>query len=49
MWGKIKKEAYGYRLLTNERQFYIDNYPAIVVEKGNFDEMILMMVRGENV
>ena len=46
---KIKKESYGYRLLTNERQFYMDNYPSITVEKGNFDEMILLMVRGENV
>lgn len=46
---KMKKESYGYRLLTNERQFYMDNYPGLTVEKGNFDEMILLMVRGENV
>ena len=43
---KQKKEVYGYRCLTNERQFYLDNYPDVVVEKGNLDEMILMMVRG---
>ncbi len=44
---KVKKEAFGYRCLTNERQFYMDNYPDIVVEKGNLDEMILLMVRGQ--
>jgi len=43
---KLKKEVYGYRCLTNERQFYLDNYPDVVVEKGNLDEMILLMVRG---
>ncbi len=43
---KIRKETYGYRCLTNERQFYLDNYPDVVVEKGNLDEMILLMVRG---
>ena len=46
---KVKKEAFGYRCLTNERQFYIDNYPDMITEKGNIDEMILLMVRGENV
>lgn len=45
---KIKKESYGYRCLTNERQFYMENYPEMVVEKGNIDDMILVMVRGEN-
>lgn len=46
---KAKKEPYGYRCLTNERQFYIENYPEVVVEKGNIDDMILVMVRGGNV
>lgn len=46
---KVKKEAFGYRCLTNDRQFYIDNYPDVITEKGNIDEMILLMVRGENV
>lgn len=44
---KVKKESYGYRCLTNERQFYLDNYPDIVIEKGNLDEMILLMIRGQ--
>ncbi len=46
---KVKKESFGYRCLTNERQYYAENYPDIVIEKGNIDEMILLMVRGESV
>ena len=41
------KETFGYNLLTNQRQFYIDNYPDIAVEKGNIDEVVMMMVKGE--
>lgn len=46
---KVKKESFGYRCLTNQRQYYAENYPNLVIEKGNVDEMILLMVRGENV
>ena len=46
---KVKKESFGYRCLTNQRQYYAENYPDIVIEKGNIDEMILLMVRGESV
>lgn len=46
---KVKKEAFGYRCLTNERQFYVENHPEVVVEKGNINEMILLMIRGENI
>lgn len=38
----VKKEEYGYRCLTNEKQFYLENYPDIVVEKSGIDELILM-------
>lgn len=44
---KVKKETFGYRCLTNERQYYMENYPNMIIEKGNIDEMILLMVRGE--
>ena len=44
---RMKKENYGYSLLTNQKQFYIYNYPDIVIEKGSIDELIMMMVRGE--
>ena len=46
---RVKKESFGYRCLTNQRQYYAENYPDIVIEKGNIDEMILLMVRGESV
>ena len=42
-----KKEEYGYSILTNERQFYQENYPDIIIEKGNIDDLILMEMRGE--
>lgn len=42
-----KKEEFGYRCLTNQKQFYLENYPQLVIEKGSIDELILMMVRGE--
>lgn len=44
---KVKKEAFGYSCLTNERRYYMENYPDIIIEKGNIDEMILIMVKGE--
>lgn len=46
---KVKKESFGYRCLTNQRQYYAENYPDMVLEKGSVDEMILLMVRGEHV
>ncbi len=41
------KENFGYRLLTDEKQFYLENYPQIVVENGNIDEVISILTRGE--
>lgn len=43
----ILKEGYGYRCLTNKKQFYLDNYPGLVVEKGNIDDIIMLKVKGE--
>lgn len=44
---KNKKETFGYVCLTDEKQFYEENYPDIAIEKGNIDEVIMMMIRGE--
>ena len=44
---RVKRESYGYQCLTRERQFYLDNYPGIVVEKNGIDELIYMMIKGE--
>ena len=41
------KENYGYRLITNEKQFYLENAPDVVVEKSSVDEVISVMTRGE--
>lgn len=42
-----KKEGFGYSCLTNQKRFYQENYPEIVVEKGSIDELILMIIGGE--
>ncbi len=44
-----KKESYGYSCLTNQKRYYMENYPRIAVEKGNIDNVITMMIRGERV
>lgn len=46
---KYKKESYGYSCLTNQKQYYIDNYPWIAIEKGTIDDVIMMMIRGVEV
>ncbi len=42
-----KKEGFGYSCLTDQRQFYQENYPELVIERGTIDELIMMMIRGE--
>ncbi len=44
---RCKKEEFGYSCLTDQRQFYQENYPDITVEKGTIDELIMIMIRGE--
>lgn len=44
---KVKKESWGYSCLTNQKQFYLDNYPELVIENGNIDDLILMINGGE--
>ena len=44
---RVKKESYGYSCLTNERQYYLENYPNITIEAGSIDELITMMIRGK--
>lgn len=43
---RVTKENYGYCCLTGEKQFYQENYPQIVIEKGSIDEVLTMMVKG---
>lgn len=41
-----KKEKFGYLCLTNRKDFYQENYPQIAIEKGNIDDLIMMMGKG---
>ncbi|MBR3151842.1 MAG: ABC transporter ATP-binding protein [Erysipelotrichaceae bacterium] len=41
------KEKYGYRCLTNEKQFYQENCPGVVVERAGIDDLILMLTGGK--
>lgn len=43
---RCKKESFGYVCLTREKQFYADNYRGIVIEKGNIDEVMMLMIGG---
>ena len=42
-----RKESYGYACLTKEKQFYLDNYPNIVIENGSLDSVIILMLGKE--
>ena len=44
---RYRKENFGYCCLTNQKQYYLENYPNIVIEKGNIDDVMTMMIRGE--
>lgn len=44
---KVKKEQYGYSCLTDERAFYVENYPQLAIERGSVDKVITMMIKGE--
>ena len=45
---KVRRENYGYACLTDQKQYYRENYPDVVVEQGNLDEVIAMMIGGED-
>ena len=44
---EVMKEPFGYSCLTNERQYYIENYPTIVIEQNHIDPMIPILLKGE--
>ena len=46
---RVKKESYGYSCLTRHGQFFLENYPNMVVETGSMDNVIMMLVKGERV
>ncbi len=42
----IKEEPFGYCCLTNQKSFYMENYPEIAVEKGSVDRVMTMLIKG---
>lgn len=46
---RVRRENFGYSALTDQRAYYLENYPMIVNEKGSVDEVISMLVKGEKV
>ncbi len=40
-----QKDVFSTTLLTNERQFYLDNYRDIVVEKSSIDDVMLLLLK----
>ncbi len=44
-----KRESWGYACLTNQKQFYLENYHSYIMEKGSIDEVITMMIKGEKI
>ena len=46
---KRKEEAFGYSLLTDQKGFYLENAPELVMEHAGLDDLILLMVKGESI
>lgn len=46
---KVARESFGYSCLTDQKRFYLENYRDVVIEKSGLDELMLMMIRGEQV
>ncbi len=44
---RIKEQSYGYECLTNEKRFYLENYPSLTIENSSIDEIIMLMIGGE--
>lgn len=43
----VRRMPFGYECLTDQKGYYRENYPDIVVENGSLDEAITMMTGGE--
>ncbi len=46
---KRRKESWGYSCLTDQKAYYAENFPDAVIEKSGIDELITLMIKGENV
>lgn len=45
----VEETRYGYHCLTRDKQFFMDNYPQFVIEKGNVDEILTIVEKGQRV
>ena len=43
----VSKENFGYSCFADDRRYYEENYPGIVIQKGSIDDLILIMAGGE--
>lgn len=46
---KSRKESFGYLCLTSRLPYYRKQMPSVVAEKGTIDDIITLMIRGEEV
>ena len=44
---RVKEQSYGYECLTDEKQFYMENYPSLTIENSSIDEIIMLMLGGK--
>ena len=42
-----RPESFGWSLLTDQKRFYAENCPGLVIERITLDEFIMMMLKGE--
>jgi len=45
----IKEETFGCECLTNQRQFYADHYPDIIIERSHIDDLLTLTILGKQV
>lgn len=45
---KSNPKSYGYACLTDQRQYYQDNYPDLAIEKSSIDDVLLLLTKGAN-
>lgn len=43
-----QKTSQGWQLLVQDRNYYLENYPELIVEKGNIDDLLRLVEGSEN-
>lgn len=46
---KILPESYGYKVLVKEKDYYLENFKQLTIEKSSIDEIIYLMIKGESI